>query len=1017
MISKNHYIELYINNQIVELFSQDSLNIRINSVVYNPVKVASNTGEYSFSFRLPSTPINDKIFDYANNLSKINKFNARYSSKLYADEVLIFDGSLVCRKYDSKEKAYECNLVNIKFNTIEELFGDETLADMKWEVPYNVGQTIDAVNADASSKYFFPLVSYGAFQKEGILPEGGDEDTPIEDYIYTSKYQLDETNIWTKNSFYPSLNVLEQVRKCFESKGFTVAGDAFLDSTLSNIYTSTNLAEGQLCDFNAGNPKLGECHIHIVHEDIGTLNPTDGYNHQDLKFKYEYVGDEDINYGKFNFGEILYTNLLAPNNPQINQRMYDARENMYHNKEGYIQIPATGFYRIHLSGSTELLDKGEYTEDRWIRDPEDWGLGKLGAPFKYNIVDRRSIYSTCPIEIQFVKNYDDNIELIKGPYNMGYVVGYDFIRSDDGTHEYYEGNQRWHNRLQRWSAYPHERLGVDYSSYNGFGLNNHFFYITDTTKIADTSYNKSEYYGLIPVRVGSTLKNSAGVKMAYDPVVSDAFICGISTIGFLDKNSYADNVGLGGTIAYRKDGYSWSKMYSAKNDALYNIGHREHTQYDIINGIDTSTDGWQVPMSLTITDRNENTMPLTGDTRFDEYINVSKETDDSNAKADFQLGCIVYLEKDDILDLMLIKRCQWNYNEMQSYKVSCDVKVDIMSASPKDIETLRREGYAYNSPTEFPVNLNLFNFTSKEVKVSDWLKNIGDAFNLTYEIHGNSVDVMTNKPVTDLNSVPIDIDDRVSSDDAESEFISYPREMSVRYKIDTEEHGFYESVPPEYINRSDWKEHGDSGYTVIKLDNDSYNTDVQTKNLQFSYNWNDDFTWTTYSTTGTPSVTGTANVPVISKEEYMIDGFQDWEAMKHRGYNLAQRFWFRDFNPLKLSNNQNMKVTLSDDGHLIWGSVVVAGYDINVYAPTTSYQGVDLSYKDKNSILTNYFNITPNASTNFVTVECYISPEEFLALKNGCRVKFDDDIYLISEISGYDPSGRNKTKLKLVKKS
>ena len=178
---------------------------------------------------------------------------------------------------------------------------------------------------------------------------------------------------------------------------------------MSNIYTSTNLAEGQLCDFNAGNPKLGECHIRIVHEDIGTLPPTHGYNHQDLKFKYEYVGDEDINYGKFNFGEILYTNLLAPNNPQVNQRMYDARENMYHNKEGYIQIPATGFYRIHLSGSTELLDKGEYTEDRWIRDPEDWGLGKLGAPFKYNIVDRRNIYSTCPIEIQFVKSCLENL--------------------------------------------------------------------------------------------------------------------------------------------------------------------------------------------------------------------------------------------------------------------------------------------------------------------------------------------------------------------------------------------------------------------------------------------------------------------------------------------------------------------------------------------------------------------------------------------------------------------------------
>ena len=1020
MVSKTHYIELWVNDQLVELFSQDSLNLRINNVVYNPTKVASTSGEYSFSFRLPSTPKNDKIFDYANNLSKINKFRARYSAKVYADSVLIFEGSLVCRKFDNKEKAYECNLVNIKISTLDELFGEETLADMKWEVPYNVGETINAVNADSSSKYYFPFVSYGAFQKEGALPDGGDENTPLEDLIYTSKYQIDPTNMFTKSSFYPSLNVLETVRKCFENKGYTCSGDAFLDSTLSNIYTSTHLAEGQLCDFNAGNPKIGNFHITSSYRDVSGNDPTDGYNHQDLKFKYEYVGDEDINYGKFNFSEILYTNLFASNSHQSIVRLFDARENMFNSKEGYVQIPASGFYKITLSGTTELLEEqGNFSEDRWIRDPNwrDWGLHELSDPFKYNISHARSIYTTCPIEIQLVKNYDDNIELIKGPYNMTYVVGFDCL-TNSNTYQYYEENTLYNNRMQRWSAYPHERLGTDYNSYNGFGINNHHFYITDTTKIADTNYNRSEDYGLVPIRFAETALNSNGVKMAYDPAVSDAFICGISTMGFADRRSYGDNEGLGGTIAYRKDGYSWSKMYTAKNDALYNIGLNNydwHTQYNIIKEIDTSTQGWQRPSMIFTTSRNANMMPIANGTTLNEYINVTKATSNQKAKAEFKLGCIMYLEKDDILNLMLIKKCQWNHDDMTSYRVSAYVDLDIMAASPKDIATLRRERYAYGSPTQFPINLNLFNFTSKEVKVSDWLKQIADAFNLSYEFNGNSVDVMTNKPITVSDSVPTNIDDRVSSDEAETEYISYPREMSVRYKIDTEEHGFYKSVPPEFINLSDWKEHGDSGYSVIKLDDDSYNTEVQTKSLQFSYNWNDEFTWV--DTTGsTPSVTGTCSIPVISKEEYMIDGYQDWESMKHRGYSLAQRFWFRNFAPETLSNNSAMTVTLIDDGHLS-GSIVVSGYSVNVYAPLNSYQGVDLSYKDDSSILTNYFNVVPNLSSNYVYVECYLTPEEYLLLKGGSQVKFDDDVYLVSEISGYDPSGSNKTKLKLIKKS
>ena len=49
-ISSNHYIEIYVNGNLLELESQDSLNLRINDVLFNPTKTTTKQAEYSYSF-------------------------------------------------------------------------------------------------------------------------------------------------------------------------------------------------------------------------------------------------------------------------------------------------------------------------------------------------------------------------------------------------------------------------------------------------------------------------------------------------------------------------------------------------------------------------------------------------------------------------------------------------------------------------------------------------------------------------------------------------------------------------------------------------------------------------------------------------------------------------------------------------------------------------------------------------------------------------------------------------------
>ena len=88
---------------------------------------------------------------------------------------------------------------------------------------------------------------------------------------------------------------------------------------------------------------------------------------------------------------------------------------------------------------------------------------------------------------------------------------------------------------------------------------------------------------------------------------------------------------------------------------------------------------------------------------------------------------------------------------------------------------------------------------------------------------------------------------------------------------------------------------------------------------------------------------------------------------------------------------------------------------VYIYTPTNQYNDMNLSYKDSETSLLDYFNIKANLSSNYVTVDAFLTADEYNLLKSGGRVEFDSDIYDVVEIQGYDATGGNKTTLKLMK--
>ena len=356
MIYKEHTIELFINGQKADLESQKSLNLRFQNVLFNPEKISSSQAEYSFEFELPSTPANDKIFDFANNLSKVGKFRSRLNAEVYADGTPIFNGTLTLNGY--KDKQYKCNLVSVKVYSVDEIFGDSKLSDINnWYINFFGPPTIDAYNRNPNTKVVFPLISYGAFQKSPVYSDEVGK-------TYTSKYDMDEYNRWYVESFYPSLNMLETIKKAFEYKGYKVGGDAFTDPILKEIFMSTNLADGQSPVYNLGNPNFGKLSV------TTTFTTTDVGYIQDLKYPYykvaEYVlssesgvtlnGDD-----KFNFERVQIYDMLEEGSVTVNlNRMGASASYMYQPDEHLIVIPADGFYKIHMNLVTaQLIGAGE----------------------------------------------------------------------------------------------------------------------------------------------------------------------------------------------------------------------------------------------------------------------------------------------------------------------------------------------------------------------------------------------------------------------------------------------------------------------------------------------------------------------------------------------------------------------------------------------------------------------------------------------------------------------------------
>lgn len=919
MITKRHHVSLYINGTEAELFSQEDLNLRINNVIYDPSKISTSTAEYSFSFDLPKSRVNNQIFDNANVHSKKGKFGKNYSCEVYADGTMIFNGTLRIKTIEAEQ--YKCNLVSIKQNKIEDIFGDHKMNELRWLVPFVGINSINVTNQNLTNDYFFPFVCYGAFQKEP-------EHTYGDVNVYTSKYDLDKTLLVYQETFPPSPKITTLVRKLFEQYGYNADGDIFSDEIANNIYLSEYLKDDQDPAYNLGS-SLGKCTVNFEARNAISESNTSFAHLTQLEntLTYGYVPNNQ-NYDTKNFDTVSVYDLWSMPSTNSARAEYAtvSADNPWLFRDNCIIIPSTGLYKVSLSATVALEYNRSFVAGVYS--------GRNDDLTEINVRSNNIFGLTTPVELQIVRN-DNAVELIHG----------------------YDGTNK--------SVYPHEAGPEQFKTSSG-----------RPTRPSGSSTSKEQATWYIPQQYQ---------MMQYDPYVSPNFICGFSSIGscysfMKNYNSWATGDGLV-TTQFQCMGYD---AITGNADGSGSLGN-ERSDYHQQNSIGAPVNNFA---------RN------------------------SNMQYTARVSGIIYLERNDIIMAKALVR---KYMDSPNYDPSTEnsdydifnwygFKITngvftIEALSPNETYATDVSTGAWGLPCQFDSDLNIGNFLNAEEKISDFVNNFVKAFNLSVTQDGNTI--FLNKQSQNLSEkkIPVKLDDRVDMRDVEAEPIEYPKSMQVSYNIDEEEAGFYYSVPDDHINDADWKDWADRGSDKVMLNEYDDTADDETVSLNNSYCWYHDFNLRVYSTNpGYEDVetwAGTISLPIISKDEWMIDNYKMEESMENDGKGQRQRWWFR---------------YPADNQHYIVDRV----YNQPIYLAipkNTNDDGFELSYKNKeNTLLTRYFNILAMPESNLVNIEAYITPEEYTRLKGGAPIQVDNDIYITCEIKGYDPTGNNTTEIIAMKK-
>ena len=295
-----------------------------------------------------------------------------------------------------------------------------------------------------------------------------------------------------------------------------------------------------------------------------------------------------------------------------------------------------------------------------------------------------------------------------------------------------------------------------------------------------------------------------------------------------------------------------------------------------------------------------------------------------------------------------------------------------------------------NDTPYLPGKIDLTRFLPSEMGIDDFIDNFCKAFNLLLTQTGEKSFALNKKESKKhVTGEYVNLDRYADIEGRVNLPLELPSKFDIGFTTDTDEEGY--ATAPTVNGRRD-----DGGG---RFNTKSNTNETVEQRSTFSYNW--------FKEVEFAEKNRTFSVPIISKQEvwkwdYTIADYTMTlgQAMEKAYTEQPIRFWYYGGQlPFPIKMDEIDKTTL-----------------LPALVSNTLSEKMTLCYENcPQTILSAYFTIVTDADSHYTEVECFLAPEDFDKLDGSRLVKFNGDSYYISEVSGFDPLGKSKTKLKLIK--
>ena len=243
-------LKIIVYGDELEYKSAEDLGLTFTRIADSEADLSNKFGEFSYSFELPITKKNSKIFRYANATGSKNIFipNRDLPCQVYLNNSLLLDGVISLQEVTPTN--FNCVLYS-KLKEFSDLIENKTLQDLKfpvitWDYEASIINHWNANYMSSDETYWqFPLTYYGTNYASYATYSGNtdykgvgfhNEDYPHQQYYYIINHFTDnEENRFYHHQFPPAFYVVSLINQIFTDAGWSTGGQIFNDDNFKKV--------------------------------------------------------------------------------------------------------------------------------------------------------------------------------------------------------------------------------------------------------------------------------------------------------------------------------------------------------------------------------------------------------------------------------------------------------------------------------------------------------------------------------------------------------------------------------------------------------------------------------------------------------------------------------------------------------------------------------------------------------------------------------------------------------------